>query len=45
MIGGGEENKSPYILNATMQDSGLGPCLWWDGGEREDEEEEAMGEM
>jgi len=24
--------KSPYTLTASMQMEGLGPCLWWDGG-------------
>jgi len=28
--------KSPYILYGTMEDAGLGPCLWWDGEEEED---------
>ncbi|KAH8657026.1 DNA-directed rna polymerase III 25 kd polypeptide [Tricladium varicosporioides] len=32
--GDGEgEGKSPYSLVAAMDDSGLGPCLWWDGEE------------
>jgi DNA-directed RNA polymerase III subunit RPC8 len=22
--------KSPYTLTASMQNDGLGPCLWWD---------------
>jgi len=33
--------KSPYILYGTMEDAGLGPCLWWDG---EEEEEDGMAE-
>ena len=33
---GGLTKQSPYVLKATMEDAGLGPCLWWDG------EEEAM---
>jgi len=32
--------SSPYSLKGTMEDAGLGPCLWWDG-EGEGEEEEA----
>lgn len=31
--------KSPYTLLASMEDSGLGPCLWWDGEMEEGEEE------
>jgi DNA-directed RNA polymerase III subunit RPC8 len=23
--------RSPYTLLASMEDPGLGPCLWWDG--------------
>lgn len=30
------ENKSPYAITASMQQSGLGPLLWW--GEVEAEE-------
>jgi DNA-directed RNA polymerase III subunit RPC8 len=22
---------APYVLRGTMEDAGLGPCLWWDG--------------
>ncbi|KAF8854453.1 RNA polymerase III subunit Rpc25 [Acephala macrosclerotiorum] len=33
--------SSPYQLIATMEDAGLGPCLWWDGEEAGEEE---MGE-
>jgi len=25
--------KSPYMIYGTMEDAGLGPCLWWDGEE------------
>lgn len=35
----GAVKTSPYVLKASMQDAGLGPCLWWDG-----EEEEGEGE-
>ena len=35
----GTVKSSPYQLIATMEDAGVGPCLWWDG-EREAEEEE-----
>lgn len=31
--------KSPYTLVASMEDAGLGPCLWWDGEEEEGGEE------
>lgn len=31
---------SPYQLIATMEDAGLGPCLWWDGDPEAAEEEE-----
>ena len=35
---GGERVKvSPYVLKATMEDAGLGPCLWWDGEEEMEE--------
>jgi DNA-directed RNA polymerase III subunit RPC8 len=34
-----ENNKqAPYGITASMEESGLGPCLWWDG---DDEDEEA----
>jgi DNA-directed RNA polymerase III subunit RPC8 len=37
--GGLERVKvSPYVLKGTMEDAGLGPCLWWDGEEMEMEE-------
>jgi DNA-directed RNA polymerase III subunit RPC8 len=26
-----ERENSPYKLQATMEDAGLGPVLWWDG--------------
>ena len=29
---------APYGIIASMEESGLGPCLWWDGGEEEEEE-------
>ena len=25
------EKQSPYIIEAAMEDSGLGPVLWWEG--------------
>lgn len=31
------EPQSPYKIVATMEDAGLGPCLWWDGGDDEEE--------
>lgn len=34
------ERASPYSLKASMQDAGLGPCLWWDEAEEEEEGEE-----
>lgn len=34
---GGGGKSSPYQLIATMEDAGLGPCLWWDGEDGEDE--------
>ena len=27
----GVEKASPYTIEASMADAGLGPCLWWDG--------------
>ena len=36
----GVQNQSPYNLIASMQDAGLGPCLWWDGEDEEEAEEE-----
>jgi len=27
----GVVKKSPYTIEAAMEDAGLGPCLWWDG--------------
>ena len=27
---GSAVKQSPYTLIATMEDAGLGPCLWWD---------------
>lgn len=35
-----EVAKSPYTLVASMEDPGLGPCLWWDGDGGEEEEGE-----
>ena len=36
-IGGGDVGKkSPYTITASMEDPGLGPCLWWDGEDEED---------
>ena len=40
--GEGEEappKKSPYGIIASMEDSGMGPCLWWDGEGEEGGEE------
>ncbi|CAL3966329.1 hypothetical protein PZA11_003016 [Diplocarpon coronariae] len=38
---GGEAVKShPYVLVGSMEDAGLGPCLWWDGDEEEMEMDE-----
>jgi hypothetical protein len=35
----GRDRVSPYSLRASMQDAGLGPCLWWDeDGDGEGEE-------
>ncbi|CAG8971070.1 hypothetical protein HYALB_00009670 [Hymenoscyphus albidus] len=36
--GDGEEivKKSPYGIIASMEDSGMGPCLWWDDESGED---------
>lgn len=25
-----EEKKSPYKLVASMEEAGMGPCMWWD---------------
>lgn len=30
-----EGNKPPYTITATMEEAGLGPCLWWDGDDEE----------
>ncbi|RFU34359.1 hypothetical protein B7463_g1972, partial [Scytalidium lignicola] len=27
--------QSPYVIEASMEDPGLGPVLWWDGGDEE----------
>ncbi|VDB93680.1 BgtA-20630, partial [Blumeria graminis f. sp. tritici] len=39
-----EENSksvrsSPYVLHGSMQEAGLGPCLWWDDAEEDVAEE------
>jgi DNA-directed RNA polymerase III subunit RPC8 len=26
----GVEKSSPYMLEGSMAEDGLGPCLWWD---------------
>jgi DNA-directed RNA polymerase III subunit RPC8 len=31
--GEGERGVAPFVLRGTMEDAGLGPCLWWDGEE------------
>lgn len=33
-----EFSKSPYTITASMQQSGLGPLLWWEDGDGEEEE-------
>jgi len=33
------EPQSPYKIVATMEDAGLGPCLWWDDDDEGEEEE------
>ncbi|RDW60183.1 hypothetical protein BP5796_11789 [Coleophoma crateriformis] len=33
------ERTSPYKITATMDDPGLGPCLWWDDAAEEENEE------
>ena len=35
------ERKSPYKLVASMEEPGMGPCLWWD----EDAEDGGAGAM
>lgn len=35
------KKMSPYMLTASMEDSGMGPCLWWDGDDEEGDEEMA----
>lgn len=30
--------KSPYMITASMQQSGLGPLLWWDDANGNDNE-------
>ncbi|KAH8593688.1 RNA polymerase III subunit Rpc25 [Bisporella sp. PMI_857] len=38
-----DQPQSPYKIIASMEDAGLGPCLWWDNtnqGEEEEIEEE-----
>jgi len=39
IAGGASTKQSPYVLIGSMEEAGLGPCLWWDG-----DEEEAMAE-
>lgn len=31
--------KSPYTIEASMEDPGLGPCLWWDDADGDEEME------
>ncbi|TVY62804.1 DNA-directed RNA polymerase III subunit RPC8, partial [Lachnellula suecica] len=33
----GEGRRSPYRLVASMDEPGMGPCLWWDGEEEVEE--------
>jgi len=33
----GIEKKSPYTIEASMSEAGLGPCLWWDDDEAEEQ--------
>ena len=40
----GVVKKSPYMIEASMEDAGLGPCLWWDGAD-EEEDWEGDGQM
>jgi len=35
---GGVEKEVPFKLIGSMEDAGLGPCLWWDGEEAEEDE-------
>tara|TARA_R110002060_G_scaffold51476_7_gene62471 strand:+ start:1799 stop:2002 length:204 start_codon:yes stop_codon:yes gene_type:complete len=42
-VGSGKTKNSPYSLIGSMDDAGMGPIIWWDGEEAE-EEEEAMAE-
>jgi DNA-directed RNA polymerase III subunit RPC8 len=37
----GPGKTSPYKIEASMEDPGLGPCLWWDS---EGDEESGMAE-
>ncbi len=34
----GAIKQSPYVLLGTMEDAGLGPCLWWDGPDGDEEQ-------
>lgn len=43
MVNGGEGGKSvPFALIGSMEDAGLGPCLWWDGEEGVEAEDEEV---
>ncbi|KAG9245966.1 RNA polymerase III subunit Rpc25-domain-containing protein [Calycina marina] len=33
-----KEKDVPYKIIATMEDAGLGPCLWWDGDDPMEED-------
>ncbi len=35
--------RHPYMLVGSMEDAGMGPCLWWDGDD-ENGEREGMDE-
>ncbi|KAJ5038829.1 uncharacterized protein L3040_006508 [Drepanopeziza brunnea f. sp. 'multigermtubi'] len=42
---GASVKTHPYVLIGSMEDAGLGPCLWWDGDDEEGEgEAEGEGE-
>lgn len=40
----GVVRDSPYRLQASMAEPGLGPCLWWDGDDEEEEYQDGEGE-
>ncbi|KAI9709322.1 MAG: DNA-directed RNA polymerase III subunit rpc25 [Bogoriella megaspora] len=46
-MGGGEteEKKPPYMLIASLLESGLGPNVWWEDEEGEENDEQAAGEV